>query len=70
MKQVSPVIAPGEVKLKVAVGETFPEMPIPDFSDAPETLSPEQILEKRKAAGLSQVKFAAALGVSVKKVSA
>ena len=29
-----------------------------------------QILSKRKRLGLSQVKFAAALGVSVKKVSA
>ena len=45
-------------------------MPIPDFSDKPELLTPEQILTKRKGLGLSQVKFAAALGVSVKKVSA
>ena len=70
VKQVSPVIALGEVKLKVAVGDTFPEMPVPDFDDAPEALSPEQILTKRKGLKLSQVKFAAALGVSVKKVSA
>ena len=45
-------------------------MPIPDFDEKPEPLTPEQILAKRKELGLSQVKFAAALGVSVKKVSA
>ena len=45
-------------------------MPIPDFSDRTAPLTPEQILTKRKGLGLSQVKFAAALGVSVKKVSA
>ena len=44
--------------------------PIPDFSDKPELLTPEQILTKRKGLGLSQVKSAAALGVPVKKVSA
>ena len=57
-------------KLKVSLGDTFPAMPIPDFSDKPEPLTPEQILTKRKGLKLSQVKFAAALGVSVKKVSA
>ena len=45
-------------------------MPIPDFSDKPEPLTPDQILTKRKGLGLSQAKFAAALGVSVKKVAA
>ena len=70
MTHVTPVIVGGEAKLKVSLGDTFPELPMPDFDDALETLSPEQILEKRKAAGLSQVKFAAALGVSVKTVSA
>ena len=60
----------GEARLKVTLGDTFPPMPIPDFEDKPETLTPEQILAKRKELGLSQVKFAAALGVSVKKVSA
>ena len=60
----------GEARLKVTLGDTFPPMPIPDFDDKPEPLTPEQILAKRKELGLSQVKFAAALGVSVKKVSA
>ena len=57
-------------KLKVSLGDTFPAMPIPDFSDKPEPLTPEQILTKRKGLKLSQVKFAAALGVPVKKVAA
>ena len=70
VKGVATVVIAGDVKLKVAVGDTFPEMPIPEFDDEPETLSPEQILAKRKELGLSQAKFAAALGVSVKKVSA
>ena len=55
---VTPVIVDGEAKLKISLGDTFPEMPVPDFSDAPETLSPEQILTKRKELGLSQAKFA------------
>ena len=67
---VTPVIVDGEAKLKVSLGDTFPELPMPDFDDVPEMLSPEQILTKRKELGLSQVKFAAALGVSVKTVSA
>ena len=67
---VTPIIVGGEAKLKVSLGDTFPELPMPDFDDAPETLLPEQILTKRKELGLSQVKFAAALGVSVKTVSA
>ena len=45
-------------------------MPIPDFSDRTAPLTPEQILTKRKGLKHSQAKFAAALGVSVKKVSA
>ena len=57
-------------KLKVALGDTFPAMPIPDFDEKPEPLTPDQILRKRKGLKLSQVKFAAALGVSVKTVSA
>ena len=56
--------------MKVSLGDTFPAMPIPDFEDKPEPLTPEQVLTKRKGLGLSQVKFAAALGVPVKKVSA
>ena len=45
--------------------------PIPKYEDEkPQPLTPESILEIRKKAGLSQVKFAATLGVSVKKVSA
>ena len=67
---VSAVAVAGGAKLKVSLGDTFPAMPIPDFNDKPEPLTPEQILTKRKALKLSQVKFAAALGVSVKKVSA
>lgn len=70
ISDVAAVAAPGGVKLKVSLGDTFPAMPIPDFSDKPEPLTPEQILTKRKGLGLSQVKFAASLGVSVKKVSA
>ena len=60
----------GEARVKVSLGDTFPALPIPDFSDRTAPLTPEQILTKRKALKLSQVKFAAALGVSVKKVSA
>lgn len=67
---ITPVIVDGEAMLKVSLGDTFPEMPPPEFDDEPEKLTPEQILTKRKGLGLSQAKFAAALGVSVKKVSA
>ena len=67
---VSAVAVAGGAKLKVALGDTFPAMPIPDFREKPEPLTPEQILTKRKGLKLSQVKFAAVLGVSVKKVSA
>ena len=67
---VSTVLVAGQARLKVSLGDTFPAMPIPDFDDKPEPLTPDQILAKRKGLGLSQVKFAAALGVSVKKVSA
>lgn len=67
---VSTLLVAGQARLKVSLGDTFPAMPIPDFSDKPEPLTPGQILAKRKGLGLSQVKFAAALGVSVKKVSA
>ena len=67
---VSTLLVAGQARLKVSLGDTFPAMPIPDFSDKPEPLTPDQVLKKRKGLGLSQVKFAAALGVSVKKVSA
>ena len=70
IKDVAAVIVAGEARVKVSLGDTFPAMPIPDFSDKPEPPTPEQILTKRKGLGLSQVKFAAALGVSVKKVAA
>ena len=70
ISDVAAVAAPGGAKLKVSLGDTFPAMPIPDFDEKPEPLTPMQILTKRKGLGLSQVKFAAALGVSVKKVSA
>ena len=67
---ISARLVAGQARLKVSLGDTFPAMPIPEFYDKPEPLTPEQILTKRKGLGLSQVKFAAALGVSVKKVSA
>ena len=67
---VSTLLVAGQARLKVSLGDTFPAMPIPDFSDKPEPLTPGQILAKRKGLGLSQVKFANALEVSVKKVSA
>ena len=70
ISDVAAVAVAGGAKLKVSLGDTFPAMPIPDLSDKPEPPTPEQILTKRKGLGLSQVKFAAALGVSVKKVSA
>ena len=66
---VSTLLVAGQALLKVSLGDTFPAMPIPDFSDKPEPLTPEQIFTKRKSLGFSQVKFAAALGVPVKKVS-
>lgn len=67
---VTALLVGGQARLKVSLGDTFPAMPIPDFSDKPEPLTPDQILTKRKGLGLSQVKFAAALGVSVRKVAA
>ncbi len=61
----------GKPKLKVSLGETYKEIPIPKYEDEkPQPLTAEEILEIRKSTGLSQAKFAAALGVSVKKVSA
>ena len=61
----------GKPRLKVSLGETYKEIPIPKYEDEkPQPLTSEAILDIRKKAGLSQVKFAAALGVSVKKVSA
>ena len=70
IKDVSAIIVAGEARVKVSLGDTFPVVPIPDFDDKPEPLTPDQILTKRKGLKLSQVKFAAALGVPVKKVSA
>ena len=70
IKDVSTLLVVGQAKLKVSLGDTFPAMPIPDFSDRAAPLTPEQILTKRKGLKLSQIKFAAALGVSVRKVSA
>ena len=70
VSDISGLFIAGQAKLKVTLGNTFPPMPIPDFDEKPEPLTPEQILAKRKELGLSQVKFAAALGVSVKKISA
>ncbi len=70
IKDVAAIIVAGEARVKVSLGDTFPAMPTPEFDEKPELLTPDQILTKRKGLGLSQVKFAAALGVSVKKVSA
>ena len=70
VSDISGLFIAGQAKLKVTLGNTFPPMPIPDFDEKPAALTPDQILAKRKELCLSQVKFAAALGVSVKKVSA
>ena len=71
VEKISVVLDWGKPKLKVSLGETYKEIPIPKYEDEkPQQLTPEAILEIRKKTGLSQVKFAAALGVSVKKVSA
>lgn len=70
ISNVSAVNVAGGAKLKVSLGDTFPAMPIPDFSEKPEPLTPEQILTKRKGLKLSQAKFATLLGVSVRKVAA
>ena len=71
VEKISVVLDWGKPKLKVRLGETYKEIPIPKYEDEkPQPLTPEAIIDTRKKAGLSQVKFAAALGVSVKKVSA
>ena len=71
VEKISVVLDWGKPKLKVSLGETYKEIPIPKYEDEkPQQLTPEAILEIRKKTGLSQVKFAEALGVSVKKVSA
>ena len=71
VEKISVVLDWGKPKLKVSLGETYKEIPIPKYEDEkPQPITPEAILEIRKNAGLSQVKFATALGVSVKKVSA
>ena len=70
IEKISIVLDWGKPRLKVTLGDTYKEIPIPKYDDEPKPLTPEDILAMRKKAGLSQVKFAAALGVSVKKVSA
>ena len=71
VEKISVVLDWGKPKLKVSLGETYKEIPILKYEDEkPQPLTPEAILEIRKKAGLSQAKFATALGVSVKKVSA
>ena len=70
IKDVAAIIVAGEARVKVSLGDTFPALPIPDFSDRTAPLTPEQILTKRKALKLSQVRFATLLGVSVRKVAA
>ena len=65
-----PIVA-GKPRLKVSIGQQYHDFGIPSYEDEkPQPLTPDAIFEIRKKAGLSQVKFAAALGVSVKKVSA
>ena len=70
VEKTSVVLDWGKPRLKVTLGDTYKEIPIPKYDDEPKPLTPEDILAIRKSAGLSQVKFASALGVSVKKVSA
>lgn len=71
VEKTSVVLDLGKPKLKVSLGETYKEIPIPKYEDEkPQPLTAEALLDIRKKAGLSQAKFAAALGVSVKKVSA
>ncbi len=60
----------GKPRLKVSVGQQYHDFEIPSYDDDSKMFTPEDILAIRKNAGLSQVKFASALGVSVKKVSA
>lgn len=71
VEKISVVLDWGKPKLKVSLGEIYKEIPISKYEDEkPQPLTSEDILAIRKKAGLSQVKFAAALGVSVKRVSA
>jgi len=71
VEKISVVLDWGKPKLKVSLGETYKEIPIPKYEDEkPQPLTAEEILEIRKSTGLSQAKFAATLGISVKKVSA
>ena len=70
VEKISIVLDWGKPRLKVSLGDTYKEIPIPKYDDEPKPLTPEDILAIRKKAGLSQAKFATALGVSVKKVSA
>ncbi len=70
VEKISVVLDWGKPRLKVTLGDTYKEIPIPKYDDEPKPLTADDILAIRKKAGLSQVKFASALGVSVKKVSA
>ncbi len=72
VKDISLNVYAGVVKLKVTLGDSFPEMPIPDFDEQPISaeFTPEVLRARRKELGLTQVKLAAELGVSVKTVSA
>ena len=70
VEKISVVLDWGKPRLKVTLGDTYKEIPIPKYDDEPKPPTPDDILAIRKKAGLSQVKFAATLGVSVKKVSA
>ena len=64
-----PIIA-GKPRLKVSIGQQYHDFGIPSYDDEPKPIAPDDIRAIRKSLGLSQVMFAMALGVSVKKVSA
>ena len=71
ISNVSCPIVAGKPCLKISIGQQYHDFGIPSYDEEkPQPLTPEAILAIRKSTGLSQVKFAAALGVSVKKVSA
>jgi len=71
ISNVSCPIVAGKPCLKISIGQQYHDFGIPSYDEEkPQPLTPEAILEIRKKTGLSQVKFATALGVSVKKISA
>ena len=70
----------GSVNLTVRLGQEMPPPVVPDMfllTSEPEIVSPasmpgipETLRSRRKAKGLSQIKLAEVLGVSVKRISA